>query len=136
MPQINVQRDEASAPYFDAAALGQLLIKTCPHCGQHTAPRNHDCRHCGTELTWHPATGDATLVTWTATPPPRDNPDSPPTIFGYVQLTEGPWLETLLIDTTLDTLTEGMPLRATFQRKPGDDEHFHTFRPHPPDKPR
>jgi hypothetical protein len=129
MPQISVRRDEASAPFFDATANGQLLIKTCPNCHQHAAPRAHQCRHCATTLTWLPASGEATLVTWSATAVPRDNPDQPPTFFGYVELAEGPWLETLLVDVTADTLTEAMPLRVTFLHRPGDDERIPAFRP-------
>ncbi|WP_445186452.1 Zn-ribbon domain-containing OB-fold protein [Pseudonocardia sp. Cha107L01] len=129
MPNISVRRDEASAPFFDATATGQLLIKTCPNCHQNAIHRAQQCRGCGTKLTWLPASGDATLITWSATPPARDDPDQPVTIFGYVELTEGPWLETLLVDATLDTLSEGMPMRATFIRQHGDDEHIPAFRP-------
>lgn len=129
MPNISVRRDEASAPFFDAAARRQLLIKTCPNCGEHAAPRARDCRRCGTEMTWIPAAGEATLITWSAAPPGRDDPGGPATIFGWVELAEGPWLEALLVDVALADLREGMPLRATFVRRRGDDEHIPVFRP-------
>jgi uncharacterized OB-fold protein len=69
------------------------------------------------------------LVTWSASPAASDDPDRPPTIFGYVELAEGPWLEALLVDATLATLTEAMPMRATFIRRAGDGEHIPAFRP-------
>lgn len=129
MPDITVHRDEASAPFFDATARGQLLIKTCPPCGQRATPAAQECPRCGSTLTWLPATGDATLVTWSAIPVGRTDPDRAPTLFGYVELAEGPWLEALLIDAASSDLTEGMPLRVTFPRRPGDDEPIPAFRP-------
>lgn len=129
MPNISVRRDEASAPFFDATTNEQLLIKICQVCDRHAAPRAPGCRRCGAALTWTPAAGDATLVSWTATPAGREDPDRPPTIFGWVELAEGPWLEALLLDAALDTLAEGMPLRVTFIRRPDDDEVITVFRP-------
>lgn len=121
-----VLRDDPSAAFFDAAARGQLLIKTCPGCARHAHPREHDCPGCGTPLDWHPASGEATLVTWSLGTPGRDEP---PVLFGYVELAEGPWLEALLVDIPADRLAEGLPLRVTFHRPPGSEEHIPVFRP-------
>jgi uncharacterized OB-fold protein len=87
-----VQRDEASAEFFAAAAKEQLLIKRCTQCDAYGPPRQKSCRHCGGDMTWSAASGEATLVTWTAAPPSK--PKEPPRPFGYVELAEGPWLET------------------------------------------
>lgn len=129
MPSLNVRRDDASAAFFDATARDQLLIKICPDCDASAAPRARQCRRCGTPLSWLPASGDATLVTWSATPPARDGAVGDPTFFGYVELAEGPWLESLLVEVTAADLVEGMRLRVTFLDRAGDEERIPAFRP-------
>ncbi|HYR16000.1 MAG TPA: OB-fold domain-containing protein, partial [Mycobacterium sp.] len=84
------------------------------------------CRRCGSDTTWTPASGDATLITWTATPPSSKAPDTAPRTFGYVELAEGPWLETILVDVPADALREGAPLHVTFLHHP-DGEPIPAF---------
>ena len=119
-----VQRDEASAEFFAAAAKEQLLIKRCTQCDAYGPPRQKSCRHCGGDMTWFAASGEATLVTWTATPPSK--PEEPPRPFGYVELAEGPWLETMLIDMPPDSLRESAPLRVVFLHR-ADSETIPAF---------
>jgi uncharacterized OB-fold protein len=110
----HVQRDDFSAAFFDAAAKARLLIKRCTKCSAYGPPRQTTCRRCGGETAWAPASGNATLITWTTTPPRSESPDAPRGIFGYVELAEGPWLETILVDVPADGLREGLPLQVMF----------------------
>src|ERR1700736_6210676 len=108
---------------------------TCTKCGTYGPPRQTTCRRCGSDTTWSPASGDATLITWTATPPSSKSPDTAPRTFGYVELAEGPWLETILVDIPADALREGAPLHVTFLHHP-DGEPIPAFglpRPAPAD---
>jgi uncharacterized protein len=109
-----VQRDDSSATFFDAAAEARLLIKRCTKCSAYGPPPQTTCRRCGGDTAWSPASGDATLITWTTTPPSSKAPDTTPGTFGYVELAEGPWLETILVDVPPDGLREGLPLQVTF----------------------
>jgi uncharacterized protein len=121
-----VQRDDSSAPFFDAAARGELLIKRCSDCGVYGPPRQRSCRRCGSEMGWQPASGEATLITWTTKP--SADPDTAPTPFGYVELAEGAWLETLLVDLSPGDRIEGAPLQVQFLRE-GTGEPIPVFGP-------
>ena len=60
-----VARDDATAEFLDGAARGQFLIRQCAVCGRHSGPQAQQCYHCGSaELSWVPASGAATLVSW------------------------------------------------------------------------
>lgn len=90
-----MQRDGKSAEFFDAARRGELVIKKCGGCGELLAPEAAVCTTCGgTELTWVPAAGTGTLITWTVVhrAPNRAYTDLVPYVVGVVELTEGPWL--------------------------------------------
>jgi uncharacterized OB-fold protein len=121
-----VQRDDSSAAFFDAAAEARLLIKRCTKCGAYGPPRQTTCRSCGSDTAWSPASGYATLITWTTTPPSGKAPNTAPGTFGYVELAEGPWLETILVDVPADALREGAPLNVTFLHDP-DGEAIPAF---------
>ena len=62
MSDFAIERDERSAPFFDAAAENRLLIRRCSACGSAYAPHIARCRD-GTELTWEEASGHGTLLT-------------------------------------------------------------------------
>lgn len=108
-----IQRDDASAEFFDAAAQGRLLIGECPPCGRVALLRGRSCRGCGGELRSTAASGDAVLRTWAVT--------EGPTVFGYVELAEGPWFETLLMDVDPTALHDGLRLRVRFPRPEGGE---------------
>jgi uncharacterized protein len=101
-----MQRDVKSAEFFDAAAVGQLLIKRCDQCGQALAPEANVCTACsGTALHWAPAGGTGRLVTWTTVHkgPNRAYTDRVPYVVGVVELAEhlsaGMALTTAFVDS-------------------------------------
>jgi uncharacterized protein len=114
-----VERDDTSAPFFDAAAQHTLMIKRCPDCAGYGPPRQWHCSRCGAEMSWSQASGEAQLVTWTASPTKHSGGDDTP--FGYVELAEGPWLETLLVDLPHEARHPGAPMRVTFLRPDGGE---------------
>src|SRR5215469_3447902 len=117
-----VQRDEATAEFFDGAAAGQFLLRQCAE-GHFSEPAAAACARCGrTELAWVPAAGGATLVSWAVSydrpageePPPR-------TVLVIGQLDEGPWWWAQLADPSEGSkLAAGQRLRVEFRRaEPG-----------------
>jgi uncharacterized OB-fold protein len=125
-----VSRDEASAPFFDAAASGRLLVRRCADCGHWVAPYTRmgqaldRCPACTSpRLEWAEASGAATLVTWTVLHT-REGAGRP---IGVVELDEGPWL-TARVDADPATLSAGMALTVAFAR-PGGGEAVPVFRP-------
>jgi len=130
MDRFSVARDEASAPFFDAAAAGRLLIRRCATCGRHYPPHQSHCAE-GQELDWVPAAGPATLVTWavdhgSALDPVLAAPDGVSSVFGTVELAEGPWLSVALVDVDPADLEAGMAMRLCFVT-PGDGEPVPAF---------
>jgi uncharacterized protein len=120
-------RDARSAPFFDGAAKGQLMIQRCD-CGRYLGP---DRRECGCEnptLQWVRASGTATLVSWVVVHA-RATADEQGarTTVGLVELTEGPWMYARLLDTTASNLRADAPLAVDFIR-PGAGESIPAFR--------
>jgi uncharacterized OB-fold protein len=128
-----LRRDGRTDPFFDGAAADRLVIRRCEECGRWFAPDASGCFSCGGDrLTWAPAAGTATLVSWAVSHPrPRDDGAArPPVLLGLVELTEGPWLHTRLDGLDRDMPSEGLPLTATF-RHPEEGEAYLVFRPAP-----
>jgi uncharacterized protein len=114
--------DAASAPYWEAAKQGRLLIAACTTCGKlHHYPRAF-CPHCWSEDV-HPvqATGTGTLYTYSTV---YVNDLAPfkerlPYVAAIVELDEGPRLMTLIEGVEPDQLDVGMAVAAVF--RPVDD---------------
>ncbi|MFI9171956.1 Zn-ribbon domain-containing OB-fold protein [Streptomyces lincolnensis] len=112
------ETDAFTRTYWDAAARGQLLIRHCGACGRfHHYPREF-CPHCWSEqVTWEPASGRATLYTWSVVHrndlPPFD--DRTPYVAAVVDLAEGPRMMTEIVECAHDALRAGMELEVAFR---------------------
>ena len=109
--------DAASAPYWEAAKQGELLIAQCAACGKvHHYPRPF-CPFCwSTEVHWEEASGRAVLYTYSIV---RRNDLAPftervPYVAGIVELAEGPRVMTDIVEADFDDVHIGMDLQATF----------------------
>lgn len=121
-----IERDVKSAEFFDAAARDELVIKRCDDCDQALPPEAVVCTTCaGTALTWAPATGAATLVSWTVVhrAPNRAYAELTPYTVGVVELAEGPWL---YASVETEAPVGGQPLRVEF-RHPETGEAYPIF---------
>jgi uncharacterized OB-fold protein len=118
-----VARNEATAWFFDAAADGTFTLKRCP-AGHWNRPQGLACSECGrTGLTPAPASGRARLVSWAVVHArPMDGTEpGPPAVPAIVELEEGPWWWTSLVDVDPDQLAEGQPLRLVWEHPPGSE---------------
>ncbi|WP_344940420.1 OB-fold domain-containing protein [Actinomadura miaoliensis] len=119
-----VVRDEHSAPFFDAAAEGTLLLRYSPSSGEWSEPSAVVCSVTQTrDLEWRPAAGTGELVSWTVKPGRRgaDGVPAPDRVIGLVELTEGPWLTLRLVDAEGPELRAGLPVRVEFVRPEGSE---------------
>jgi uncharacterized OB-fold protein len=116
---------DATRPYYEAAARGDLAIPKCDECGRFVwYPREH----CGGErLTWVPTSGQGRLFAWTVVrhaflPQFRD---LVPFVTALVSLEEDAAVRivTRIVDCAVEDLAADMPLRAVFRplRFPGVD---------------
>jgi uncharacterized protein len=111
-----VERDAASAGFFDAAARGELLLRRAPD-GQVLGPQDDvDARFGTRELEPLVASGDATLVSWAVVhqAPLPWLAGAVPYVCAVVELAEGPWLTVRLVDVDPGALVAGQPLRVRF----------------------
>ncbi len=132
MSEFPAARDDASAPFFDGTARGELLVRACPACGHLRPPfiarglLTGVCNQCGhDDLGWRATAGAGTLVSWTTAH--RRDPSEPLTVLGIVELDEGPWIFARLVDVPHPPEI-GAPLEVAFVR-PADGESIPVFRP-------
>lgn len=122
-----VARDATTAEFLDGTATGVFLLRHCLACGTLSAPQARQCERCAsTTLGWRPASGDATLVTWTVA---HDKPDAAgisTAILGIGQLAEGPWWWSR-IEGDPERLRAGAPLRIGFARHDAQGEAVPVF---------
>jgi hypothetical protein len=115
--------EDDTRPFWDAAAEGKYLLRTCRACGAvHHYPRPF-CPTCWSDdVDWTEASGRATLYTWSTVfmndlPPFNERL---PYIAAVVDLEEGPRVMTNLIDCDGVELSIGMAVKVTFRPL---DEH-------------
>lgn len=102
-------------PFWDAAAEGRLLIKTCRSCGQaHYYPRAI-CPFCFGEATeWLPASGRGIIYSYSVM---RRVPV--PYAIAYVTLEEGVTMMTNIVDCDLDAIRIGQAVKVVFRPTEG-----------------
>jgi acetyl-CoA acetyltransferase/uncharacterized OB-fold protein len=88
-----VRSDSRSADFFAAAAKDVLMARRCDGCSTWLAPTASGCPACADdpELSWAPASGRGTLISWSVVHRRDGGPVSVPAL---VELAEGPWLST------------------------------------------
>ncbi|MER6357621.1 Zn-ribbon domain-containing OB-fold protein [Streptomyces sp. NPDC001634] len=129
-PRLDIpEADAFTRTYWDAAAGGRLLVRRCRECGRaHHYPREF-CPHCWSEnVTWEPASGRATLYTWSVVHrndlPPFG--ERTPYVAAVVDLAEGPRMMTEVVECGEAELRVGMRLDVAFR------EGVPVFRPPKP----
>ena len=123
------RRTPISAPFFDAAKQGRLLIPRCPRDGFFFYPRNR-CPGClGDDWEWEPVSGRGILHAFTVDRVGHDPAQRSrlPLIVAAVDLEEGPRLTSNLVECAPEDLRVGMPLEAVFEEL--DGEGLVLFRP-------
>lgn len=118
-----VVRDDFSAPFFDAAARGELLLRWSPSSGEWSEPAALLCSVTqADDLEWRASSGEGALVTWTVKPGRvRDDQRAVDIVIGIVELAEGPWLSVQLPGAERSQLRAGAPVRIEFVQPEGGE---------------
>jgi uncharacterized OB-fold protein len=108
----NPRRDPESAPYWEAAERGVLLLKQCRACGRtHYFPRPL-CPFClSAETGWIEARGEGEIYSFSIM-----RRAAPPYALAYVTLDEGVRMLTNIVHCDFDALRIGQRVVLTFQR--------------------
>ncbi len=121
--------DEASAPFFEGAANGRLMLQRCHKCSQYAFPVQEVCTNClEADLEWAEASGEATLHTFGVMHHLYDPgfAQELPYNVAVVELAEGPRMSAR-VDAPNDDLEVGMALKTAFEE--AGDVSVPVFRP-------
>jgi uncharacterized OB-fold protein len=112
--------DADTAEFWAALRRDEFVLQYCPSCGRWQFPPRTSCHQCGAAVEWRPASGDATLYSFTVVHRgPADFAASVPYAVGLLDLAEGVRLVTI-VDVPADEIAIGMPLSITFDHRGGD----------------
>ena len=123
--------DELSAPFFDGARQGRLMLQHCTGCDRWSWPVRERCPYCfATKLVWRQASGRGTLYTFTIMHQVM-NPgfaSAVPYNVAQVDLHEGVRVTSNIVRIGNDALRIGMKLEAVFEDV-GEGVSIPKFRP-------
>ncbi len=109
------QRADASLPFFDACARGELLVQRCASCGSRQFYPRIWCTTCdSTDLAWEQVSGDGKLVTFSIVrrAPSEAHRARVPYILAIVKLAEGPQMMATIVNSDSTALVPGMAVRV------------------------
>ncbi|MFV8817940.1 Zn-ribbon domain-containing OB-fold protein [Haliea sp. E17] len=109
--------DPADVPFWEGCREGRFLLHRCNLCQQHYWPASRCVEHGDADMQWVEASGRGTLYTYTVmhrayTP---DTRDKVPFVIAVVQLEEGPFYHSNILDCACDAVSIGMPLDVVLQ---------------------
>lgn len=106
--------DESSAPFFEAAARGELQLQYCANCQKYMWPVKYRCIHCfAADVRWRAASGRAVLYSLTVvyqSYPGFENPY----VVATVETSEGVRFNTGLVGDDVENTPIGTELVADF----------------------
>jgi uncharacterized OB-fold protein len=113
-----VRRDGNTAPFLDATARGEFLLRRCTQCQHIGGPQEALCPGCGsTETEWVPAAGGARVISWSVV----HARNVAPTITVIAEFDEGPWWWSQVVDAGEAELATGRRLRVAFADADGGE---------------
>lgn len=117
-----VDRDAATAEFFDGTAARTLLLRRCP-AAHFSEPAVARCTTCGSaELRWAAAGGGASLVSWAVS-----WSGNVATVLIIAELDEGPWWWSQLTAADPAELAAGARLTLACARPDGAHEAVPVF---------
>src|SRR4051812_3493031 len=120
--------DELSAPFFDGAREGKLMLRRCESCGTHMWPVTRfgttviaRCTNClSGDVDWVPSSGRGELYTFALMHQPYDPSFEIPYNLSIVELEEGVRTTSVnVVDCPSDELRIGMALEVVFEDRDG-----------------
>ena len=107
--------DEASAPFFQGAARGELVLQRCRSCGAFMWPVKPRCVECfSAEVEWTPASGRAELYSFVVVHQ-RYAGFEEPYVIATVETLEGVRFNASIVGVDRDELEIGMQLEVVFE---------------------
>jgi uncharacterized protein len=111
--------DTRTAPFWEAAAQGRLLVQECGDCNTlQFYPRGHCVRCLGPNVGWREASGRATLHTYSVVhrAESKEFAADVPYVLAIVDLEEGVRMTSRVIDVEPGRVRCDMPLQVVFRK--------------------
>jgi uncharacterized OB-fold protein len=127
-----VARDTATAEFFDGARAGKFLLRRRRSTGEYCEPQVVPAPSEESDFELVPSGGGARIVSWaTVHGKPRGAAAPARTVVGIVELDEGPWWWTQLVDVDPDADLAGLRVHVEFVPSGDEPEHevVPVFRP-------
>jgi uncharacterized OB-fold protein len=125
--------DADSAPFWAAAAAGELALCRCTECRRWLQPPLERCRHCEGVTAFEPTAGTGTVYSFIVQRQPSvvGYLDAIPYVVALVELDEqtGLRLPSRLVGVEPEDVTIGMRVQVEFTDLPGGDYTIPVFRP-------
>jgi uncharacterized OB-fold protein len=123
--------DETSAPFWEATRERRLLVQWCASCGHPVFFPREVCPFCtSSQLEWRPASGRATLYSFTVEHKPQVQvlASTGPYAIALVDLDEGVRMMSNVVRCEVESLVVGMALQVTWEPL-SDGRHLPLFEP-------
>lgn len=118
--------------FWEAAQAERLEIQRCEACEEYVYPPQDVCAYCWSDaLQWTEVSGDGVLHAFSTIHVPIHTAwrDEVPYTVAFVELEEGTFVLSTLVDCDPDDVSIGTPVEVTFGPVPGEDLLFPMFRP-------
>jgi hypothetical protein len=116
--------------YWEGAAEGELLLKRCDKCGLEFHYPRALCPDCFGETSWFEAAGTGEIYSYTVSEKVGGWPDEHlPLVSAYVELTEGPRMQSNIVDCDPAAVSVEMPVEVAFVPAEDGDIAIPVFTP-------
>lgn len=118
--------------FWEAAQDERLLVQQCGDCQEYVFPPQDVCAYCWSDaLDWKELNGDGRVHTFSTVHVDIHSTwgDRVPYIIAIVELTEGLFVVTNLVECDPEDVTIGMEVKVTFGELPDEAGLFPQFRP-------
>ncbi|RFS86028.1 Zn-ribbon domain-containing OB-fold protein [Actinomadura spongiicola] len=131
LPRADFTPSDADEPFWAATTEGRLLLSRCESCATVIWYPRPFCPRCGgSEVTHFPASGEATVYTYTVVRKARgEYRDLTPYVVAYVELAEGPRVLTNIVDCDPADVHIGQRVVLAFDAPDGARARLYRFHP-------
>ena len=110
---------DLNRPFFDGALAGELTLQHCDECGHVWFPSAQCCPRClSRQITWKPVSGRGRLWSWVVMHQryiPAFGDDLPYAV-AFVELAEGPFMMSSIVDARPEELACDLPVQVVFEQ--------------------
>lgn len=116
--------------FWEATREGRLVVQRCAVCDEQTFPPQDHCAYCWSDdLEWEelPGTGRVHTYSTIHVALHESFEDLLPYTVAFVDLDEGPYMMSLLVDCEEEDVELDASVEVDFRELPGEDEQFPVF---------